>query len=313
VALSATVLSEALFCPLMVLHIGMWAAACQAPSKVRTAWLAAGAGAAAGAAALTRPDWLLFAPTAVLLGLAMGGQRRRHLGIGLVMLAACLAAMLPWWIRNYHVIGRFVPTTLQVGASLYDGWNPHATGASDLSFVQRFAREEGARPATGRGDLDPFEYRLDRRMRNEAMAWAWENPGRVAKLAAVKFLRMWNVWPNEPGLSSWPIRLALVATYVPIMLLAAIGAARTIRRGWPYVLCWLPAGYLTALHVIFVGSIRYRVPAMLALVVLAAGAVGSGQWGEGKGERAVLSEEMRKVFGRPSPPAPLPKRERGRG
>ena len=45
-------------------------------------------------------------------------------------------------------------------------------------------------------------------------------------------------------------------------------AARTIRR--PYVLCWLPAVYLTLLHDICC-SIRYREPAMLALIVLLLG------------------------------------------
>jgi len=283
VAMSATVLSEALFCPLLVLHVGLWIAAWQARSPRRTAWLAAAAGVAAGAATLARPSWLLFAPLVVLLGLPARGERTRHLGIGLVMLATCAAMMLPWWIRNYRVIGRFVPTTLQVGASLYDGCSPQATGASDLSFVERFAREERAQPAAGPGDVAPFEYRLDRRLRKEATGWARENPGRVLKLAAVKFLRIWNVWPNEPGLSSWPIRLALMTTYLPIMLLAVVGAARTIRRGWPYILCWLPAIYLTGLHVIFVGSIRYRVPAMLTLAVLAAGAVAGGEVAGGVG------------------------------
>jgi 4-amino-4-deoxy-L-arabinose transferase-like glycosyltransferase len=277
VAMSVMVLSEALFCPLLVLHLALWTAAWQTRSAVWTAWLAAGAGVAAGAATLARPSWLLFTPAVILLGLVISGQRKRHLGIGAIMLLGLAVAMTPWWIRNYRVIGRFVPTTLQVGASLYDGWNPQATGASEMSFVERFTQEERARPADSHETIAPFEYRLDRRLSSEATTWARHNPGRAIELAVVKFLRMWNVWPNEQGLSAWPIRWALVLTYVPIMLLAAWRAARTVRRGWPYVLCWLPAVYLTGLHVIFVSSLRYRVPAMLALTVLAAGVIGGGK------------------------------------
>jgi len=178
--------------------------------------------------------------------------------------------MAPWWIRNARAVGRFVPTTLEVGASLYDGLNPRATGASKMSLVDRFLQEE--RLDQSNPD-EPLEVRLDRRMRDEALAWARANPARVVQLAGIKFLRMWNIWPNEASLSSWPLRLLVMLTYVPVLLLGILGAVKTIRQGWPYWLCWLPAVYFTLLHVVFVGSIRYRQPAMLGLIVLAAGLV----------------------------------------
>jgi len=74
--------------------------------------------------------------------------------------------------------------------------------------------------------------------------------------------------------------------YVPIVLLALLGAAATIRRGWPYVLCWLPAAYFSLLHMVFVSSIRYRQPAMLGLMILAGGAL--SLW---LGQRAVDSRQ----------------------
>jgi len=272
VATSVFVLSEAPFGPLMLAHLILWIAAWRASSHQRAGAFALVAGLAAGAAALVRPSWLLFTPFAVAIGLLADARRARHLGIGVAMLLGLALAMAPWWIRNARITGHFVPTTLQVGASLYDGLNPEATGASNMAFVGAFVVAEQEHPASGGGEpTDPFEYRLDRRLRNAAFDWAASHPGEVLRLAAVKLVRMWNFWPNEASFSTWPIRLAVAATYLPVLILAGFGAWRTLGRGWPYWLCWLSAVYFTALHVIFVSSIRYRQPPMLALIVLAAG------------------------------------------
>jgi len=281
VAMGALVLSEAPFCPLMLAHLALWIVAWNAPSAKQATVLSLLAGLVAGAATLARPSWLLFTPFALAVGLASSRPRTRHLGMGAAMLAGLMVAMLPWWIRNARVTGHFVPTTLQVGRSLYDGLNPEATGASNMAPVDRAAAEfaesqRGRSDATADDEQEPDEYREDRHLRAESLGWARRHPGRVLQLAGIKLVRMWNVWPNEAVFSAWPIRLAVLLTYVPVIVLAAVGIGRTIRWGWPYVLCWLPAVYLTLLHVVFVSSIRYRQPAMLALMVLAAGAVMSG-------------------------------------
>ena len=274
IAMSVVILSEAPFCALLPMHLLLWTKAWQAESPRRAGAWAFGGGLVAGVATLMRPSWLLFTPVAILVGVVVSGRRLRHAGIGLAMIAGLAVAMLPWWIRNARVTGHFVPTTLQVGASLYDGLNPEATGASNMDFVPRFVQEEEQAQVADDQPGESLEIRLDRRLRSEALAWARDNPGKAAQLAAVKLFRVWNIWPNEPRLSSWPIRLAVLVTYVPVLALGIIGAAKTVRRGWPYVLCWLPAVYLTALHMIFVSSIRYREPAMLGLIVLAAGVLG---------------------------------------
>lgn len=278
VAIGALVLSEAPFCPLMLLNLILWIGAWNAGSTKRMVALAVSAGLVAGAATLVRPSWLLFLFFATGAGLATRTPRRRHLTIGAVMLAGLVVAMLPWWVRNAIRTGHFVPTTLQVGASLYDGWNPNATGASNMEWVDqeaiRFYESEGAPPGGRREELqDTFEYRVDRHLHAESLSWARANPGRVLELMGVKLARNWNFWPNEAAFSAWPIRLVVLLTYLPVMIFAAIGAAKAIPRGWPYVLCWLPAVYFTLLHVVFVSSIRYRQPAMLTLIVLAAGAI----------------------------------------
>ena len=108
----------------------------------------------------------------------------------------------------------------------------------------------------------------------EAWDWAEKHPREAIRLAGVKFLRTWNLWPNEASFSAWPVRWAVALSYVPLLILGVVGGVRTLARGGPYWLCWFPAVYFSALQAVFVGSIRYRQPAMLALIVLAAGVIG---------------------------------------
>lgn len=267
IGLSILVLSEAPFCPLMLGQLVCWVLAWKTSSFSRQITWSSLAGVTAGLATLMRPSWLLFTPFCLLLLLLVRSQRRRHLTLACAMLASLCLTMTPWWIRNYRVTGTAVLTTLQVGASLYDGLNPQATGASDMSFTRRIYWDLKAQPAVEQG---LFEVRLDQYYREAVWKWVWQEPGRVASLAGVKFLRMWNIWPNSAEIGSvWIYRLMTLA-YLPLLILSLVGAWKFARLDHPAILCLLPAVYLTGLHVIFVSSIRYRQPAMLVLIVLAA-------------------------------------------
>lgn len=276
VAMSIFVLAEGLFCLAMVVQLVGWVLAWQATAKwPRRGW-AVFSGVASGLAVLTRPSWLLFVP--FVLGLLMLGStaRRRHLEVGVWILVGTCVAMGPWWVRNYQAVGQFVPTTLQVGASLYDGLNPDATGASNMPFATPFYRAQKEADASAGVGTEGFEARLDRRLRDAAVEWAVAHPGDVVRLMGQKLVRMWNVWPNADEFRSWPLRLVVAAGYVPVLIAGAVGLWCWGRRGWPYVLCGFPALYFTGLHVVFVSSIRYREPAMLVWSVLAAAAVMAG-------------------------------------
>ncbi len=276
IGLGVFVLSEAPFCPLMVAQLALACAAWKAEIAARSRGLAFASGAVAGLATLMRPSWLLFVPFTIGVGLAgawiAGLDRRRHAMLGAATLAGLVLAMAPWWIRNGMVTGHFVPTSLQAGASLYDGLNPLADGSSNMAFGNMAELFELQFPFPEQLENSPqeFEYQNDLFLRDLALQWARENPGRALELAGIKFLRLWNIWPNEPAFRSLPLRLAVACTYVPLMLLAGFGAWRHRSLGWPIVLLILPAVYITGLHVIFVASIRYRQPALLPLAILAA-------------------------------------------
>ena len=76
IAVGTLVLSEAPFCPLMLLQLILWIVAWHSTTAGRRAAAGFAAGLAAGAAALMRPDWLLFTPLAA----AVSVLARRHSG-----------------------------------------------------------------------------------------------------------------------------------------------------------------------------------------------------------------------------------------
>ncbi len=88
------------------------------------AWPWAASGAAVGALAMLRPEYLLFA--LVLPALALlprGGRRagRRELGMAALMAGCALLVVLPWTVRNFIAFERVVPISTGGGQVLYEG------------------------------------------------------------------------------------------------------------------------------------------------------------------------------------------------
>jgi len=260
-AVSVVLLSEALFIPLMMLGLWGLAALWRAPGRGGWWGVALGVGAAWGAAILVKPSWALFPPLA--LGAWALSARRKQAVVGALVIALGIASiMMPWWVRNARLYGRFVPTAIWAGASLYDGLNPRATGASDMEFLNR----------------PPFrdlgETRQDRALTRAALDFAGDRPRRAATLAAVKFARYWSPWPNEASFRSREALLVGVLVEVPLFALMAAGA--WIRRRDAQALTVLagPIVYFLCIHMIFVSSVRYRIPGSVPALGLAALACG---------------------------------------
>lgn len=268
IAMSVFVLSEAPFTPCLMLQL---CAALRAMRSSTRRWPLV-VGALGGLATLVRPSWLLFTP-----GLAALDLLRRRLAAdswrrSLWMACGLCLVMLPWWVRNYQVTGHVVVTTLQLGASLMDGLGPQADGSSDMKFAES-AYLELKREYQQRGQgISGFEYELNQRLRDRSVAWVKQHPRRALELAFIKLTRMWNIWPNSQDFSSLRLRLLLAAGYLPLLTLSVVGLWRLRRVAEAWVLC-LPVCYLTALHVIFVSSIRYRQPGLVALTPVASAAL----------------------------------------
>jgi hypothetical protein len=166
--------------------------------------------------------------------------------------------MSPWWARNALIYGRFVPTALWAGASLYDGLNPKATGASDMSFLSD-------------REIWPLDEQVqDTELTRRAVSFAREQPTRVLSLALVKLGRFWSPWPNAGALFSPALALAAVIVELPLFGLMLVGG--WARRRDPRILILLagPVLYFCAIHLVFASSMRYRIPGEMPALGLAA-------------------------------------------
>jgi 4-amino-4-deoxy-L-arabinose transferase-like glycosyltransferase len=239
---------------------------------------------------------ILVRPAAVALPVALGigavfihdqaekGERekgsdpffRLRLPVGAAMLLLTVLALLPWAVRNRQVLGSWIWLTTNGGVTRYDGFNSEAvgdgfdltsTGASDQSFFQS-PEMAGIRHAS--------EVERDRELARRANGWiveTWrERPGDLIRLTAAKIARTWSPVPLSSDFGSKWIYVAAALLYsIPLDVLVVLGLwqGRLPRVAKAFLL--LPAAYVTAIHAISVGSLRYRVPVEPVLAVVAAG------------------------------------------
>jgi hypothetical protein len=191
-------------------------------------------------------------------------HRRWPLPVGATVVLVTFLALLPWAWRNSRVLGEWVWTATNGGITLYDGFNPDATGASDQSFVR------GMPELRRMGEVGRSEY-----LSGLAKQFIRRQPRRAAELALVKAGRTWSPVPLSQEYGSWKYRTVGLLYTLPLDVLVVLGLLRGSGGGGGLapaakVFLMLPAIYFTAVHVLSVGSLRYRVPSEPPMAVVAA-------------------------------------------
>lgn len=227
--------------------------------------------AAAAACVYLRPEALGFVLLWAVVVWCIGARNSlARLQIAMI-LAGMILALMPWTLRNRMVLGRWVVLTTNLGASLYDAQGPRADGSSDLSHTDTL-------PGLSQmNELQRNDY-----LRSQAWQTMRDDPGRVIRLGGTKFLRTWNLRPNFAGYRSGFLCVLSMVWMVPVLVLGGFGLCWLgFQGGWRgAVVLLLPAVYWTGLFCLFVGSVRYRQPAMPFIEVLAAIGLGHvcGWW-----------------------------------
>lgn len=238
-------------------------------------------------AILTRPSFDLLAPILVVYFAWIVHRLPWQKLIAKLFAYALIycALMAPWWMHNQRVYGTFVRLNLGGGEAFYMGNNPmNRTGG-------------GIQPTDG--DLTALRV-SGNPVAIDAAAWkagrdyVRENPGRFFEMVFIKFGRLWRPWPYADQYHNKLYVLLTLLSFAPVMLLAAFYLLRWGWREWRVVgPMALFVGYLTAVHVVTVGSVRYRLPMEPFVIVLA-----------GVGAARLLRHHPRlmRIFG----PAPKP-------
>ncbi len=185
---------------------------------------------------------------------------------GRIVIAAALvyvAVLAPNALRNERLFGRLIPARIGGGASLLEAFGPWADGSPGMDRI--------VYPPV---DEDADEAERDAVYRSAAIDWARSHPRETLSLAWAKLRRTWSITLNAPGYESALFTAVGWLTVAPIFVLALAGIWRLRRDGWTLLFFLAPAIYFSAIHMIFVGSVRYRLPAIPLLMILAV--IGAG-------------------------------------
>ena len=222
---------------------------------------------------LTRPSIELLVPFLILYFAAVvhrlpAAMVVRHLAVYAIIYAALMS---PWWLHNYRAYGSFVRLNLASGFVFYSGNNPlnkSGGGIAGQDFDQTLFSTIS----------DPVAR--DRAMWNAGASFVTEYPRRVVELAGLKFVRFWRLWPYVQEYAT-PLYVVLsLVSFLPVLILSIV---YLIGWGWrdrvriAPIMAW--GAYLTLIHMIFIGSLRYRLPLEPFIIMFAAVAgIRLGRW-----------------------------------
>jgi 4-amino-4-deoxy-L-arabinose transferase-like glycosyltransferase len=267
VVLDGAVRSESLYAPLVA---GLLLATYRLVDRP-SAWRAVAAGAVLGLTVLVRSEALLLG-VLLLAAAAYRLPRRRRLGPVTVTAVVAVLVVSPWAIRNWSEFGHPLLSTNE-GSLLY-GANCHAA---------YYSGQIGTWPCYPRLTVTPGrdEAEVSSDLRRTGVDYARDHAGRVPAVMAVRLLRTFDLWsPNratrlEAGIGDRDLATHRVgvAIYYLLAPLAVAGALILRRRGEPVAFLLAPFALVAVVALLGYGTPRFRVPAEIPIVVLAAVAV----------------------------------------
>ena len=218
-------------------------------------------------ALLVRPTFDLINPILVILfvGVVHNSDWKTVTKYILIYSLTYLIIMSPWWVHQYEKYGQFVRLNLGDGIVLYSGNNPLNTSGGGVG------REDGT------SDMDLSKFRTivnpierNQSMKKEALDYIVNNPSNFIDLAGTKFIRFWRLWPYTEHYQQWYIIALSLISYGSVLFMSIGFILRNSKKHFRKITPILALSlYLTLVHMVTIGSIRYRFPLEPFLIIFA--------------------------------------------
>jgi hypothetical protein len=228
-----------------------------------------------GVMGLGRPAILAFLPFALGWLALNRGLGRRWLRDGILMIAMAALVVLPWTIRNYAVLGRFVPVATNGGLTFWNGNNPFTTGSGQDVYTEKanafLGRPYDAKlPAVMQWQPYPLpaeiqrevatlpEAELDRRLLQAGLDYMRQEPRTWLTLMGRKVVAFWWFRENLGAAYEKSWTRSYKPFYLLILILVVPGLALSLRQWRRYSLLYLLFGFTALIYIAFEVTTRYR-------------------------------------------------------
>jgi 4-amino-4-deoxy-L-arabinose transferase-like glycosyltransferase len=260
VVADGALMSESLYGMLVALSLLAAYRLLDAPGAGRAVVL----GALTGLTALTRGEALLLLPLVLIPLLWRHGWQREGVRPTVVALLAFIVVLAPWTARNWIEFDRPVLIATNSGTAVA-GANCDATYAAGDKLG-------GWSPPCIREHPGKNEAEHHAEALQEGVRYAGDHLGRVPVVLAARMGRVWSVFKpfQIPEGRSVRVQKVGVVMFFLLVPLAAAGALFLHRRG---VVTWIllaPFIIVSVTALTTYGNLRFREPAEVCLVVLAA-------------------------------------------
>ena len=107
-------------------------------------------------------------------------------------------------------------------------------------------------------------------MKKEAIEYIVAKPIHFIKMSAVKFVRFWRLWPFTEHYQQWYIFASSLLSYGVVLVLSIGFLVRNVKNNLTKLIpIFSLIVYLTLVHMVTIGSIRYRFPLEPFLIICA--------------------------------------------